>query len=361
MTARYRPFDGDAWVGRDIALAGGPYRVLAEDTFAVAGQMAYARQGRKAQVYKLRGPDGALFALKVFFRGFSRVEYTLISYRLRELGHIEGLRVCRRRLIREDEAAAVGEPGLACSVLMPWIDGVAWAGVVERRHPLRAETGLALARRTAEVLAGLEAHGLAHADVSSTNVIVEAGPAVELIDVEDMYHERFGDVPHVPAGSPGYAHPRHVGESCRNPYGDRFAASVLLAEMLAWPVPGVRRATADISLFEPTELGRRGARYKRVQAALTDLSSELAALFERAWTSAELADCPPLRDWAWALAGLPAAPAEVVRADVDQLVGHPRATVPAPRPAKSTFPGVPTHEGIGFIPLLDTDDAAGPR
>jgi hypothetical protein len=355
VTARYRPFDGDAWVGRDIALAGGLYRVLAEDTFVVAGEMAYARQGRKAQVYRLRGPDGALYALKVFFRGFSPVEYTQISDWLREFGRTEGLRVCRRRLISEDEAAAIGEPGLSCAVLMPWIDGMPWAGVVERRHPLRPETGLALARRTARVLAGLEAQGLAHADVSSTNVIIEAGPAVELIDVEDMYHERFGDVPHVPAGSPGYAHPRHEGESCRNPYGDRFASAVLLAEMLAWPTPAVRRSTSDISVFEPTELGRLRSRYKRVHTAVADWSPALAALFEQAWTSAGWSDCPPLREWAAALDELPAPPADIVRADVDALVGRPHATLP--RPTKSTFPGVPTHEGIGFIPLLDNNDA----
>jgi hypothetical protein len=353
MTGRYRPFDGDRWTGRELTLADGGYRVLAEDTFAVADPMAFVRQGRKAQVYKLRGPDGRPYALKVFFRGFSPLE--LINYRLREFGHLDGLRVCQRRLLEAEEAAALGEPGLAGAVLMPWIDGVSWAGVIEARRPLRPETGLALAGRTARVLAGLEAVGLAHADISSTNVIIQTAPPIELIDVEDMYHERFGQVPHVPAGSPGYAHPRHEGESCRHPCGDRFAAAVLLAEMLTWPgIAAGRRATADISVFEPAEMGKRSPKFKRVHSGLAALSAGLADLFEQAWSSPSLAECPPLSAWRAAVDALPTPAAEPVRADLAALTGSPHATVM--RPVKSSFPGVPTHQGIGFIPLLDDDE-----
>jgi hypothetical protein len=352
VTRRYRPFDGDRWTGRELSVAGATYRVLAEDTFATADQMAFVRQGRKAQVYKLRGPDGRPYALKVFFRGFSPDE--MINYRLREFGHLDGLRVCQRRLIGADEAAGLGEPGLTGAVLMPWIDGVSWAGVIEARRPLRPETGVALAGRTAHVLAGLEAVGLAHADISSTNVIIRTAPPVELIDVEDMYHERFGQVPHVPAGSPGYAHPRHKGESCRHPYGDRFAGAVLLTEMLTWPgTASGRRAIADISVFEPAELGKRGPKFKRVHNGLTALSTGLADLFEQAWNSPGPAECPPLSAWRTAIDALPAPAAEPVRADLAALTGSPHVTVM--RPVQSSFPGVPTHQGIGFIPLLDED------
>jgi hypothetical protein len=350
LTERYRPFDGDSWTGRDLTVADGAFRVLAEDTFAVADQMAFVRQGRKAQVYKLRGPDGRPYALKVFFRGFSPDE--MINYRLREFGHLDGLRVCQRRLIGAEEAAAVGEPGLASAVLMPWIDGVAWAGVIETRRPLRPETGLTLARRTAHVLAGLEAVGLAHADISSTNVIIQTAPPVQLIDVEDMYHERFGQVSHVPAGSPGYAHPRHEGQSYRHPCGDRFAGAVLLAEMLTWSGTGSgRRATADISVFDPAEIGKRGPKFRRVHSGLAALSAALADLFEQAWSSPSLTECPPLSQWRTAIDALPAPAIELVRADLAALTGSPHATVV--RPVKSSFPGVPTHQGIGFIPLLD--------
>jgi hypothetical protein len=350
VAQRYRPFDGDRWTGRDLTMADGAYQVLAEDSFAAADQMAFVRQGRKAQVFKLRGPEGRLYALKVFFRGFSPVE--MINYRLREFGHLDGLRVCQRRLIGAEEAAALGEPGLADAVLMPWIEGVAWAGVIEARRPLRPETGLALAGRAAHVLAGLEAVGLAHADISSTNVIIQTAPPVELIDVEDMYHERFGPVPHVPAGSPGYAHPRHEGESCRHRYGDRFAGAVLLAEMLTWSGTGSgRQATADISVFEPAEMGQRGPKFTRVHSGLAALSAALADLFERAWSSPSPAECPALSEWQAAIDALPAPAAEPVRADLAALTGSPPARVVGP--VKSSFPGVPTHQGIGFIPLLD--------
>src|SRR5262249_42322466 len=195
VTIPYRPFDGDAWLDRDLPLAGGPYRIMPESAFAVAEQMAFARQGRKARVDKLRGPDGSAYALKTFYRGFSLPEYVPLTRSLQAFGDFPGLRTCQRRVIDETEAQEVGEPGLAFAILMPWIEGVSWAGVIEARFPLAAQTCLSLAAQTARVLAHLETNGLTHADVSSSNVVVtnaDTGPAVELIDVEDMYHEDFG-------------------------------------------------------------------------------------------------------------------------------------------------------------------------
>ena len=153
VTNPYRPFDGDAWLGRDLPLADGPYQVLPETAFEVAEEMAFARQGRKARVFKLSGPDGSAYALKTFYRVFSLPEYADITQALAAFGDIDGLRTCRRRLVEPAEAAAIGEPGLAYAVLMPWIEGVSWAGVVEGRFPLSLPTCLGLAAQTASILA----------------------------------------------------------------------------------------------------------------------------------------------------------------------------------------------------------------
>jgi hypothetical protein len=373
MTApRYRPFDGDEWLGRDLPLAEGTFRVLPETAFEVAQEMAFARQGRKARVFKLRGPDGAPYALKTFYRGFSLPEYAPITRALPAFGDIRGLRACRRRLITADEADALGEPGLVNAVLMPWIEGVAWAGVVESRFPLEEATCLSLAQQTAATLAAMEARRLTHADVSSSNVLVTVGPAVEFIDVEDMYHDSFGPLPYVPDGSPGYAHPANQGRGCRNEFGDRFAAAILLTEMLVWPDPSVRRSAGDVSLFEQAALGRRGLLHDLVVAVLRTRSAEAADLFERAWHSTGLEECPALHEWAAVVEPLaPGGLAVGVLAPVtcpgcgrEVIPGHrtarhatrcplrPASTVPL-QADRSTFPGVPGYDGIGFVPLFD--------
>jgi len=377
VTAVYRPFDGDAWLGRDLPLRDGPYRIVPESAFAVAEEMAFARQGRKARVYKLRGPDGAVYALKTFYRGFSLPEYVPLTTALQAYGDIPGLRSCQRRVVDEAEAEQIDEPGLAFAILMPWIEGVSWAGVIEARFPLDAETCLGLADQTARILAQMEADGLTHADVSSSNVVVtttDAGPVVELIDVEDMFHEEFGSLPYVPDGSPGYAHPRNVGRGCRNRHGDRFAGAILLTEMLIWPDPAIRAGASDVSVFEPTELCRSGSRFELARKVLLTQSAQVSHLFERVWDSPGPASCPRLSDWAAAI--------DTIAGDQLSTQDGPQATVatacpgcgrpllPGQRashapgcplrvpslpgtPDKSAFPGVPEHADIDFVPLFE--------
>jgi len=340
VTSQYRPFDGDAWLGRDLPLADGCYRVLPETAFEVAEEMAFARQGRKARVFKLAGPDGSTYALKTFYPRFSLPEYAALTPAIAAFGDIPGLRTCQRRLIEPTEAADIGEPGLAYAVLMPWIEGVSWAGVIEGRDPMSAHACLDLASRAASVLAELEARGLAHADVSSTNVVITnspASPAIELIDVEDMYHESFGSLPYVPDGSPGYAHPRNQGRGCRNRYGDRFAGGILFTEMVVWSEATVREASADVSVFEPAELCRGGTKYSLVRDLLRSRSVDVARLFERIWDSPGQSGCPRLSEWA---------------AAIEALTAHDAAANPVEAPDRSSFPGVPRHDDIGFVPLF---------
>jgi hypothetical protein len=354
---------------------------MPETAFEVAEEMAFARQGRKSRVFKLCGPDGT-YALKTFYRGFSLPEYVALTPALAEFGDLPGLRTCRRRLIEPAEADAIGEPGLAFAVLMPWIEGVSWAGVIEGRYPMAGPTCLSLASQTAATLAALEGRGLAHADVSSSNVIITntgTGSTIELIDVEDMYHESLGSLPYVPDGSPGYAHPRNQGRGCRNRYGDRFAGGILLAEMLAWPDPAVREAAADVSVFEPAELCRGGPKFALMRDGLQDQSAEVARLFERIWDSPGQSGCPRIAEWASAIEALTGAtsavPSQRLHGTAETvaqrcpgcgqspLVGltavdhEPDCPLREPStlshlPGKSAFPGVPSHDDIGFVPLF---------
>jgi hypothetical protein len=302
--SNYREFKGDEWLGRPIQVPGAPLQLVQESAIQWDTHHAITRAGRKAKVYRARRSDSDL-AVKVFFKRFLDPINAITTMELRRFKHVQGLRVCDREFISEDVARILDEPGLAFAILMPWIGGKPWIDLVASKYALSQYSCYHLAKRTAAILAGLEAEHLAHADVSSSNVFIDnlgPHPVVELIDVEDMYHPTFIDVPHVPDGTDGYGHPFNVGQGCRNSYGDRFAGSILLAEMMSWHQPAIREHAHEESLFTKNELCQSGPKFMAVRAALRAYSPSVATLFEQAWRSSGLSECPSLTDWRAALA-----------------------------------------------------------
>lgn len=304
MTGRYHEFRGEHWLRQPMQLIGGSLHLVEDSQFgSFDSRMAYARGGKKATVYKVRR-NGRHMAMKVFKKRFALSENFMTMMQLIPLKTMPGLRVCDRQIINSMEAQALGEPGLAWAILMPWIEGEPWTAIIEARKQLSQDSCLAMARLMADILAGLEAELLVHADLSSSNVFVQLGsaPSIELIDVEDMYHPAFIDVSAPPDGTPGYAHPANAGKGCWNPYGDRFAGAILLTEMLTWHQKSIREASSADSLFSPEELCHPGAKFTAVHMALRAHSPTLARLFTRAWESAGLQDCPTMSEWHAALA-----------------------------------------------------------
>jgi len=108
----------------------------------------------------------------------------------------------------------------------------------------------------------------------------------------------------LPAGSPGYAH-RTAAAGLWQPEGDRFAGAVLLAELLGWCDEPVREAAWGESYFAPDELQGNGEHRRTLAAALDRRwGSAVAALFQRAWDSETLADCPTFGEWLVSLRGV---------------------------------------------------------
>jgi Tol biopolymer transport system component len=126
-----------------------------------------------------------------------------------------------------------------------------------------------------------------------------------IVDVEGLYAPGLPRPEALPSGSSGYAH-RTAREGLWGPTADRFAGAVLLAEMLGWGDETVREACYGETYFDPAEMPAQGGatppRYRTLTAALArHYGQPVADLFERAWRSETLADCPTFGEWLVAL------------------------------------------------------------
>lgn len=263
---------------------------------------AFGQEGRKAFVYQLSGgPDGGLYALKKFKQAFRLAELVGICDQLARFAQWQGLEVANRTCLhRPDHGDVLDQyPDLEFAVLMPWISGTTWYDMVIGMTPLTKLEALTFAKATAQVLAAIEEAGLAHCDVSASNVIINpnANPVrAHLIDIEDLYAPGFTPPAALPAGTDGYAH-KTAGNGLWGPEADRFAGAVLMAEMAAWHDPRIRKEAEDEHYFSPQEMQQDSPRYRLMRSVLNDLDPRLADLFDRAWFSETLAECPRLAEW----------------------------------------------------------------
>lgn len=278
-------------------IGGLPYRVMPHPAVP---SFAFGQEGRKAFVFQLSGgPDNSLYALKKFKEAFRLAELVGICDQLVRFAPWPGLEVCDRVCLHNRKHADIlGQyPDLEYAVLMPWIGGSTWYDMVIGMTPLTRLEALSYANATAQVLAAIEEAGLAHCDISAANVIINPNTQrAHLIDVEDLYAPGFNPPASLPAGTEGYAH-KTAAAGLWEPSADRFAGAVIIAEMAAWWVPEVRRAAEDEHYFAPDEMQQDSPRYQLMRRVLDDLEPRLAELFEQAWFSDDLEDCPRLKEW----------------------------------------------------------------
>jgi hypothetical protein len=309
----------------ELIIDGVAYRIAEHPA---APGFPYGQEGRAGIVYCLQNPATASkAALKVFKPRFRTPALVSQAEKLAAFADLPGLTVCRRTVLTRAQNADLlrQHPDLIYAVLMPWIEGPTWTEVMLEKRPLTPQQALDLARALAEVLESMEVHGLAHCDLSGPNVLLPmlAGQtadrrpqtayrppsAVELVDVEGLYAPGLPRPEALPSGSSGYAH-RTAREGLWGPTADRFAGAVLLAEMLGWCDPQVVQAAWGESYFDPQEMQQDTPRYRTLMAALERRwGSNVARLFERAWRSDSLLDCPTFGEWLVALPEHPVAQA----------------------------------------------------
>jgi hypothetical protein len=292
----------------------------------------YGQEGRAGIVYCLQNPaTGNKAALKVFRARFRTPALVSQAEKLAAFADLPGLTVCRRTVLTPQRHADLlrQHPDLTYAVLMPWIEGPTWTEVMLEKRPLTPQQALDLARAFADLLSRMEQNGIAHCDLSGPNVLLpmlagqtadgrpqtaySPSSTVELVDVEGLYAPGLPRPEALPSGSSGYAH-RTAREGLWGPTADRFAGAVLLAEMLGWGDETVREACYGETYFDPAEMpGQGGANPPRYRTLLSALARHygqpVADLFERAWTSETLADCPTFGEWLVAMPEHPVAQA----------------------------------------------------
>src|SRR5262245_1568101 len=137
--------------------------------------MPYGQEGRAATVYQLVTGNGRR-AIKAFKSRYQVPSMVTLAERLETFATLSGLQVCKRSVItgRRNRELVKEHPDLSYAVLMPWIEGPTWMEVMLTRYEFSPEQSLSLALALTEILASMEERGLAHCDLSGSNLILPA-------------------------------------------------------------------------------------------------------------------------------------------------------------------------------------------
>jgi len=265
--------------------------------------MPYGQEGRTGIVYRLLPSNrSADQALKVFKPRFRLPYLVSQAEKLSAYADLPGLQAARRSVLSPSREADLLRqyPDLTYAVLMPWLDGPTWLEILLQKKTFLEQQSLSLSRALAEILVGMEERGLAHCDISGPNVmlpVLAGGVGIALIDLEGFYAPGMIQPQSISNGSAGYTHQKSGGRLWR-PEADRFAGAVLLAEMLGWCDKQVCQASWGESYFEPGEMQQECVRYHSLNTSLRNHWGDgVANLFDRAWRSDSLADCPTFGEW----------------------------------------------------------------
>ena len=276
-----------------------PHPIYANQVFMLEGSEAFIFQLRSTE----QKTSYALKAMKPSYRGeyVSRCAKELLSHYQMPGLHL-GYRFC---LTRESAPAIVAAyPDLEYAVVMPWLQATTWAGLMQDKSAgstYLSERARKLALETVRVLQYLEKRHMAHTDIAGNNVFLSSDlTAIQLLDLDGMYFETAYLPQMRRRGSTGYQHRHLTNDGQWHHAGDRFAGAILLTEMLTWCDPLVRALTPENaeSLFQVEELQTVDfPLWQAVRSSLFAIDIQILHLFDQAWASSHLMECPDFFTW----------------------------------------------------------------
>jgi serine/threonine protein kinase len=299
------PFHPD--IDMRLCIGGKYFEFVPHPLFPQDSEAVFVVEGGEALTYQVRSVmTKRPYALKVMKPVHRGEHIARVAEVLKRSTHIPGFSLPNRICLTMTEHPDLIEdyPDLEYAVLMPWLTGLTWSELIldqmaSARYTLQQACGLAVT--IADLLRALESTHLAHSDIAGGNVFLSADlQQVQLLDLEGLY---IPDVPPPPfrsQGSPGYQH-RSLGPQGQwCPEGDRFAGAILLTEILTWWNPRVRAHVADHAgtLFQPAELQTDlSPCWPEVRNTLWSIHPDLLSLFDQAWFSTSLSECPDFNSW----------------------------------------------------------------
>lgn len=300
--AKFRPN-----VGTRLSIRGKSLVFVPHPLFPPESGEVFAIEGGEAVIYQVHSlMTKRLYALKVIKPAFRSSHIAHVVEVLKHSAHVPGFYMPDRTCLTRTDYPDLIEtyPDLEYAVLTPWLTGMTWSEVmldsVTSAH-YSMQQACALATTVADLLCKLESMHLAHADIAGGNVFLSPDlRRVQLLDLEGLYIPDFSPPPFCSQGSPGYQH-RSLGPQGQwCPEGDRFACAILLTEILTWWNPQVRALVPDqaATLFQPAELQTDTSPcWPEVRDTLWSIHPNLLSLFDQAWFSASLAECPDITSW----------------------------------------------------------------
>lgn len=190
------------------------------------------------------------------------------------------------------------------TVLMPQIEGVDWACLIDRIRSgeitLTEPSKFALCKNLAQTIKTLEHNGVSHRDLSNGNIFINPKTyEVSLIDFDGVYHSSLSMPAATTAGSEGYTAPFVDLNSIENTFcqfADRFAMTALCVEFLI--------LTKDSPYFHEGGIfnqqdiyNRKGKTIVYATRKLNKNYPEAANLFNATMNTESFADCPSPDDW----------------------------------------------------------------
>jgi serine/threonine protein kinase len=278
----------------------------------ISEKILYAELGKKAKVYRVK-QGSKIYALKAFKKKYRRSRTIANSNKINDYQNLAGLAVAEREIITPEKFPDLVSQYEAFSyaILMPWIEGKSWANYVAERRAITKAESITLANALIKTLHELEKQNLAHCDLSGGNFIFSPDfTSVELLDIEELYSKEFKEPKPLPRGTAGYAPQWLVEKGLWDSTADRFAAGILICEILGWQFEEVREAAnKGDAYFSSSEIGEETERYKLFLQKLEQLEPSIPDLLQKLWYSKSPQECPSLSNWKAALEQIPEQPA----------------------------------------------------
>ena len=295
------------YVGMPLRIGAQHFEFIPHPLFPQDSEAVSVLEGAEALIYQVRDVvTQSLYALKVMKPAYRSGHLIRVSETISYSVHIPGFHIPHRICLTMTEYPDLirAYPDLEYAVLMSWFTGKTWSGFMQDQTASASytrEQAYTLATMVANLLQELESLDLVHSDIAGGNILLSPDlQSIQLLDLEGLYMPGVTPPPHCSQGSPGYQHrnlgPR--GQWC--PEGDRFAGAILLTEILTWCNPRVRAYVADYaeSLFQATELQTDDLpSLPEVRKTLWSIHSDLLSLFDQAWSSYTLSECPKIEHW----------------------------------------------------------------